>query len=184
MPTNRHYSFAERLERFGIVILAILVLYLAFVGLLSITRGTPVQTVIAEGDRSGPPAPTDSLFARTMEMYTGTHIQPGTLVDVVVVITPEDQLSGKGPISKIVLQNIKVLANGQPLATTVNATYDDFSKQQDTYAYATQSKADGTAVVKITQAGLWMVRVQNSVQEVTDLYDRHVTRAVVVFSIK
>src|SRR6185436_5421675 len=40
-------------------------------------------------------------------------IQPGTLVDVVVVITPEDQLSGKGPISKIVLQNIKVLANGQ-----------------------------------------------------------------------
>ena len=40
-------------------------------------------------------------------------IMPGTLVDVVVVITPEDQLSGKGPISKIVLQNIKVLANGQ-----------------------------------------------------------------------
>ena len=79
---------------------------------------------------------------------------------------------------------IKVLANGQPLATIVNATYDEFSKQQDTYAYATQSKADGTAVVKITRAGLWMVRVQNSVQEVTDLYDRHVTRAVVVFSIK
>ena len=38
---------------------------------------------------------------------------PGTLVDVVVVITPEDQVNGKGPISKIVLQNIKVLANGQ-----------------------------------------------------------------------
>src|SRR6185295_9110379 len=40
-------------------------------------------------------------------------IMPGTLVDVVVVITPEDTVSGKGPISKIVLQNIKVLANGQ-----------------------------------------------------------------------
>ena len=77
MPTHRHYSFAQRLERLGIVIVAILVLYLAFVGLLSITRGTPVQTVIAEGDRSGPPPPTDSLFARTMEMYTGTHIEPG-----------------------------------------------------------------------------------------------------------
>ena len=81
MPTNRHYSFAERLERLGMVFLTVLLLYLAFVGLLSITRGTPVQTVIAEGDRNGPPPPTDSLFARTMEMYTGTHLEPGTVVE-------------------------------------------------------------------------------------------------------
>ena len=41
-------------------------------------------------------------------------IMPGTLVDVVVVIDPaEDKNSAQGPISKIVLQNIKVLANGQ-----------------------------------------------------------------------
>ena len=83
MPPNRRYSFGERLERLGIVIVAIVLLYLAFVGLLSITRGTPVQTVIAEGDRGGPPAPTDSLFARTMEMYTGTHVEPGTRVQPV-----------------------------------------------------------------------------------------------------
>jgi cardiolipin synthase len=92
MPTHRHYSFAERLERLGIVIVALVVLYLAFVGLLSITRGTPVQTVIAEGDRSGPPAPTDSLFARTMEMYTGTHVEPGTRVQAVNNGTVYDSL--------------------------------------------------------------------------------------------
>lgn len=40
-------------------------------------------------------------------------IQPGTLVDVVVVIDPADKNAEQGPISKIVLQNIKVLANGQ-----------------------------------------------------------------------
>jgi pilus assembly protein CpaB len=41
-------------------------------------------------------------------------IMPGTLVDVVVVIDPQDKVVGQaGPISKIVLQNIKVLANGQ-----------------------------------------------------------------------
>ncbi|HEX8175692.1 MAG TPA: Flp pilus assembly protein CpaB [Pyrinomonadaceae bacterium] len=40
-------------------------------------------------------------------------IQPGTLVDVVVVINPEENTVEKGPVSKIVLQNIKVLANGQ-----------------------------------------------------------------------
>lgn len=41
-------------------------------------------------------------------------IMPGTLVDVVVVIDPQEhQGNQQGPISKIVLQNIKVLANGQ-----------------------------------------------------------------------
>jgi pilus assembly protein CpaB len=40
-------------------------------------------------------------------------IQPGALVDIVVVIDPADAREGQGPISKIVLQNIKVLANGQ-----------------------------------------------------------------------
>jgi len=40
-------------------------------------------------------------------------IMPGTLVDVVVVIVPGSGVQGQDPISKIVLQNIKVLANGQ-----------------------------------------------------------------------
>jgi pilus assembly protein CpaB len=40
-------------------------------------------------------------------------IMPGTLVDVVVVIDPEEKAGMQDPISKIVLQNIKVLANGQ-----------------------------------------------------------------------
>jgi pilus assembly protein CpaB len=40
-------------------------------------------------------------------------IMPGTLVDVVVVIDPREGSGMQDPISKIVLQNIKVLANGQ-----------------------------------------------------------------------
>src|SRR5215210_7158954 len=39
-------------------------------------------------------------------------LQPGAMVDVVVVIDPGEN-SSQDPISKIVLQNIKVLANGQ-----------------------------------------------------------------------
>jgi len=42
-------------------------------------------------------------------------IQPGTLVDIVVVIDPPEQSTKQEKISKIVLQNIKVLANGQNL---------------------------------------------------------------------
>jgi pilus assembly protein CpaB len=40
-------------------------------------------------------------------------IMPGTLVDIVVVIDPAEHAGMQNPISKIVLQNIKVLANGQ-----------------------------------------------------------------------
>ncbi|MGH9902186.1 MAG: Flp pilus assembly protein CpaB [Pyrinomonadaceae bacterium] len=40
-------------------------------------------------------------------------IMPGALVDVVVTIDPAEKNRGQDPISKIVLQNIKVLANGQ-----------------------------------------------------------------------
>jgi pilus assembly protein CpaB len=40
-------------------------------------------------------------------------IMPGTLVDIVVVITPPAGNAQEGVVSKIVLQNIKVLASGQ-----------------------------------------------------------------------
>lgn len=40
-------------------------------------------------------------------------IMPGSLVDVVVTIDPREGSGMQDPISKIVLQNIKVLANGQ-----------------------------------------------------------------------
>ena len=40
-------------------------------------------------------------------------LMPGTMVDVVVTIDPREGSGMQDPISKIVLQNIKVLANGQ-----------------------------------------------------------------------
>jgi pilus assembly protein CpaB len=40
-------------------------------------------------------------------------IQPGTLVDIVVTIIPSDTARQREKVSKIVLQNIKVLASGQ-----------------------------------------------------------------------
>lgn len=56
-------------------------------------------------------------------------IQPGAIVDVVVVIDPKENSINQDPVSKVVLQNIKVLANAQNIdkpknereATTVKA---------------------------------------------------------------
>ena len=55
---------------------------LALIGVLSITRGTPVEFVVAKDDASGPPPPTDSLFVRTMELYTGASLHGGNRVQV------------------------------------------------------------------------------------------------------
>jgi len=69
----------SRLKRVGLVALGIVVAALALIGVLSVTRGTPVGRVVTLSD-SGPPAITDSLFERTFELFTGTHIYPGNVV--------------------------------------------------------------------------------------------------------
>lgn len=67
------------LKRVGLVLLIVLVLAMALIGVLSITRGTPVGSVVTLSD-SGPPAVSDSLFERTMELFTGTHVFPGNAI--------------------------------------------------------------------------------------------------------
>lgn len=53
---------------------------LSLIGVLSITRGTPVSRVRAIGD--GIPPVGDSLFARVMELYTGTEFLRGNRVEI------------------------------------------------------------------------------------------------------
>src|SRR5256885_1754095 len=57
---------------------------LALIGILSVTHDSPVRSVIAEGDKDGPPSVEDPLFARSMELFTGTHIEPGNSVQILL----------------------------------------------------------------------------------------------------
>jgi cardiolipin synthase A/B len=66
-----------RVKRVGVVVAILLVSALALIGVLSITRGTPVKAVVAIGGGNGPPTITDSLFTRSMELYTGLHLTRG-----------------------------------------------------------------------------------------------------------
>lgn len=68
-----------KLKRTGLVTLAVFVLAMALIGVLTVTRGTPIGRVVTLSD-SGPPAITDSLFERTFELFTGTHISDGNAV--------------------------------------------------------------------------------------------------------
>lgn len=74
---------ALRVKRVAIVLGILLVSVLALIGILTVTRGTPVHSVVAVGDRDGPPPITDSLFARSMELYTGLHLTTGNVVEQV-----------------------------------------------------------------------------------------------------
>jgi cardiolipin synthase len=69
-----------RLKRVSLVLGILSLGVLALVGILSMTRGTPVKAVVAIGDKSGPPPMTDSLFTRSLELYTGLHLTKGNAV--------------------------------------------------------------------------------------------------------
>jgi cardiolipin synthase A/B len=69
-----------RVKRVSVVIGVVIVSALALVGVLSLTRGTPVKAVVAIGDKNGPPAVTDTLFPRSMELYTGIQFSKGNAV--------------------------------------------------------------------------------------------------------
>ena len=74
-----------RIVKYTALILASgLALVLILIGILSVTRGTPVKTVIAEGDRGGPPDVNDPLFPRTIELFTGTYLDPGNNVQILL----------------------------------------------------------------------------------------------------
>lgn len=64
----------------GILVGVLMFIALAGMGWFSLTRGTPVRAVIALGDETGAPAVNDPLFAHTLELFSGVHIEEGNRV--------------------------------------------------------------------------------------------------------
>lgn len=79
---------------------------------------------------------------------------------------------------------VKVLFDGKPLSARLFATYDGFSGREDTFAYATGSEKDGTAYVKITAPGLWVVKASHSLAETAPTHGRYSANANLVFAVK
>jgi cardiolipin synthase len=80
LVTRHAVGLALKRIALGVIVLAILLF--ALIGVLTMTRGTPVEYVIAKGDPRGPPSIDDPLFERTIELNTGVHIEPGNGVQV------------------------------------------------------------------------------------------------------
>jgi cardiolipin synthase len=85
------FPVMSRLKRAGLIALVIVVGALSLIGLIAVTRGTPISYVVTLAD-SGPPAVGDTLFERTFELFTGAHISAGNHVEEVNNGTVYDRL--------------------------------------------------------------------------------------------
>ena len=105
----------------AIAALILFALVLMLIGILSVTHAPPVRSVIAEGDKEGPPTIDDPLFARSMELFTGTHLDPGNKVEIL--------LNGDGTYPRL----WKDLASAER-TITVQMYYSQPGKVADTMA--------------------------------------------------
>jgi uncharacterized GH25 family protein len=82
--------------------------------------------------------------------------------------------------------SVRVLYNGQPAALPVHATYDGFVKEyQNTYAYYTESDADGIANIKITAPGIWIIRASvDNEPGVPGEFDTRSIRSILTIQVK
>ena len=69
------------IKRLSAVVGVLLVVAFALIGLLTVTRGTPVRRVLAVGDRQLPSV-RDSVFTRTIDLFSGMQIEPGNAVQI------------------------------------------------------------------------------------------------------
>ena len=82
MNLLRHVPPRVMAKRLAIGALVVALLALSLIGVLTITRGTPVRQVVSVSRTGSMPAVTDSLFVRTFELYTGTVMEQGNVVQV------------------------------------------------------------------------------------------------------
>jgi cardiolipin synthase A/B len=72
----------RRVKNVLLLLLALLVVGFATVGVLSLTRGTPVARVFAVGDSTGIPTVADTQFARTVALLTQVDLLLGNRVEL------------------------------------------------------------------------------------------------------
>ena len=83
---------------------------------------------------------------------------------------------------------VQILFDGQPLSTSVYATFDGFTGAGNSYAFFTETYAEndksGLAKIRVWSPGLWMVRVEHKVSEPADGIRQGVFRSVLTFEVK
>lgn len=69
-----------RVKRLAVTLAVIVLALLSLVGLLSLTRGTPLRRVVYSAG-AAPPQASDSAFPRLVSLFTEVHLEPGNRVE-------------------------------------------------------------------------------------------------------
>jgi uncharacterized GH25 family protein len=158
-------------------------------GLILVHRLPQVWSLTPEGMKKGTkkalPGATKSFlyekFAKTIVPVAGStagfDAVVGQRLELVPATDPAKVKVGEE-------MSVKVLYDGKPTPATVLATYDGFTKTPNTYAYYTETDDAGVAKVKITHAGLWMVRTEVKGAAADGSVDQEALRATLAFFVK
>jgi len=80
--------------------------------------------------------------------------------------------------------SLKILLDGKPLKTQVQATCDGSSRRYNTDAYAAETLEDCPAYVKVNNPGICMVRVEKRIEKTTKDYDLYSLKATLLFALQ
>jgi uncharacterized GH25 family protein len=79
---------------------------------------------------------------------------------------------------------VKILFEGRPVATRVQAAYDGKGAKGHGFAVRTESGADGTVRIALTQAGPWLIRARHDLEETRKGYVRYVGGANLIVQVE
>jgi cardiolipin synthase len=81
---SRRDNMQRMVKIIGLVAAGGLLLFLAYIGVLYSTRGTPITSVRSVGGEAGAPSVGDPRFLGTLELLTGANLRPGNAIEVAI----------------------------------------------------------------------------------------------------
>lgn len=100
----------------------------------------------------------------------------GTALEIVPMQNPAGLVPGDS-------LTIKVLFNGEPVSTRVQASYDGYSEKEHGYTVKTQSNDAGLVDIPLTAPGLWLIRGKIKREPVLEDGDHYEASANIVFEV-
>lgn len=104
----------------------------------------------------------------------------GDMLEIVPLNDPRDTKVGDDA-------EFQILLDGQPLTTSVLATYAGFTETPSSWAYATETltteKGSGIAKIRVSAPGLWIVRVAANMPDAEEDVGAHNIRATLSFTV-
>jgi uncharacterized GH25 family protein len=140
----------------------------------------------AEKANPGKTVGTSRYFAKYSKLYLNPQSRDtafdkplGHTLEIIPLENPASYRNGSRP-------RFRVLYNGQPLANAeIFATHDYYNyKAQDTYAQTGKTDAKGEVQFRITNPGLWIVRISDTRKSAHPGTDEDNNAAILVFAVR